>query len=97
MRSASSKTLPCVDGIGCESGRVVGRADDDKPVSTTWAADHQHGRQEERADRPVQELGSRAWRKTLIDVGIYDFPSDAEGVAIPYGVYDVTRGDHETN
>ena len=35
----------------------------------------------------------RAWRKTPLDVGIYDFPSDADGVAIPYGIYDVTRGD----
>lgn len=35
----------------------------------------------------------RAWGKTPIDVGIYDFPSDADGVAIPYGIYDVTRGD----
>ena len=35
----------------------------------------------------------RTWRKAPIDVGIYDFPSDAEGVAIPYGIYDVTRGD----
>jgi hypothetical protein len=35
----------------------------------------------------------RAWRQTPMDVGIYDFPSDADGVAIPYGIYDVTRGD----
>jgi Rhodopirellula transposase DDE domain len=35
----------------------------------------------------------RAWRRTPMDVGIYDFPSDADGVAIPYGIYDVTRGD----
>jgi len=35
----------------------------------------------------------RAWSNTPIDVGIYDFPSDADGVAIPYGIYDVTRGD----
>jgi hypothetical protein len=35
----------------------------------------------------------RAWRKTPIEVGLYDFPSDADGVAIPYGIYDVTRGD----
>lgn len=35
----------------------------------------------------------RTWRKTPIDVGIYDFPSDADGVAIPYGIYDLTRGD----
>jgi hypothetical protein len=35
----------------------------------------------------------RTWRKTPVDVGIYDFPSDADGVAIPYGIYDVTRGD----
>lgn len=33
------------------------------------------------------------WRRTPMDVGIYDFPSDADGVAIPYGIYDVTRGD----
>ena len=24
---------------------------------------------------------------------MYDFPSDADGVAIPHGIYDVTRGD----
>jgi hypothetical protein len=35
----------------------------------------------------------RTWRKTPMDVGIYDFPSDADGVAIPYGIYDLTRGD----
>jgi hypothetical protein len=35
----------------------------------------------------------RTWRKTPIDVNIYDFPSGADGVAIPYGIYDVTRGD----
>lgn len=35
----------------------------------------------------------REWRKAPIDVDMYDFPSDADGVAIPYGIYDVTRGD----
>lgn len=35
----------------------------------------------------------RAWRRAAKDVDMYDFPSDAEGVAIPYGIYDVTRGD----
>lgn len=35
----------------------------------------------------------RDWRKVPVDVDMYDFPSDADGVAIPYGVYDVTRGD----
>jgi hypothetical protein len=35
----------------------------------------------------------RTWRRVPMDVSIYDFPSDAEGVAIPYGIYDVTRGD----
>ena len=35
----------------------------------------------------------RAWRRTPMDVGVYDFPSDADGVAIPYGIYDVIRGD----
>ena len=27
--------------------------------------------------------GGRAWRQEAKDVGIYDFPSDADGVAIP--------------
>ena len=35
----------------------------------------------------------RTWRRTPLDVSMYDFPSDADGVAIPYGIYDVTRGD----
>jgi hypothetical protein len=35
----------------------------------------------------------RSWRKTPVDVNVYDFPSDADGVAIPYGIYDVTRRD----
>jgi hypothetical protein len=35
----------------------------------------------------------RTWRRTPKDVNMYDFPSDAAGVAIPYGIYDVTRGD----
>ena len=33
----------------------------------------------------------RSWRKTRKDVLENDFPSDAEGVAIPYGIYDVAR------
>ena len=37
--------------------------------------------------------GGRAWRKVPKDVDAHDFPSDAKGVAIPYGIYDVTRGD----
>lgn len=37
--------------------------------------------------------GGRAWRKAPKDVDAHDFPSDAEGFAIPYGIYDVTRGD----
>ena len=35
----------------------------------------------------------REWRKVPMDVDMYDFPGDADGVAIPYGIYDVTRGD----
>lgn len=35
----------------------------------------------------------REWRKTPVDVDMYDFPGDADGVAIPYGIYDVSRGD----
>jgi hypothetical protein len=31
----------------------------------------------------------RAWSQEAVAVNTYDFPSDAEGVAIPYGVYDV--------
>lgn len=41
---------------------------------------------------PFKNQGRR-WSKTPIDVNVYDFPSDADGVAIPYGIYDVTRGD----
>jgi len=41
---------------------------------------------------PFKNQG-REWRKAPVDVNMYDFPSDADGVAIPYGVYDVTRGD----
>lgn len=35
----------------------------------------------------------RTWRNSPRDVSMYDFPSDASGVAIPYGIYDVSRGD----
>jgi hypothetical protein len=35
----------------------------------------------------------RAWRRRAKDVNTYDFPTDAQGVAIPYGIYDVVRGD----
>jgi len=35
----------------------------------------------------------RTWRRSAVNVNIYDFPSDADGVAIPYGIYDVTQGD----
>jgi len=31
----------------------------------------------------------REWRKAPVDVDMYDFPSDADGVAIPYGIYDI--------
>jgi hypothetical protein len=33
----------------------------------------------------------RTWRKTALDVLENDYPSAAEGVAIPYGIYDVNR------
>jgi hypothetical protein len=32
-----------------------------------------------------------AWRREPVEVNMYDFPSDAEGKAIPYGIYDVGR------
>lgn len=35
----------------------------------------------------------RVWRQAPRDVNMYDFPSDADGVAIPYGIFDVSRGD----
>lgn len=35
----------------------------------------------------------RVWRRTFRDVNTYDFPSDADGVAIPYGIYDVGHED----
>ncbi len=31
----------------------------------------------------------RAWRRQPRDVNVYDFPSEADGKAIPYGIYDV--------
>jgi hypothetical protein len=39
---------------------------------------------------PFKNTG-RAWRRTPRDVNMYDFPSDAVGIAVPYGVYDVGR------
>ena len=33
----------------------------------------------------------RTWRKKRLDVWGSDYPSQAEGIAIPYGIYDVTR------
>ena len=35
----------------------------------------------------------QTWRRTRLDVLESDYPSDAEGVAIPYGIYDVTRNE----
>lgn len=33
------------------------------------------------------------WRQTPRDVLEYDYPSDADGVAIPFGIYDVARNE----
>lgn len=33
----------------------------------------------------------RTWRQTWLDVWESDYPSQAEGIAIPYGIYDVTQ------
>ena len=35
--------------------------------------------------------GGRTWRRKATEVKDHDFPSDAEGVALPYGIYDVRR------
>lgn len=35
----------------------------------------------------------RTWRRAPVDVDMYTFASHATGVAIPYGIYDVTRKD----
>lgn len=35
----------------------------------------------------------RTWRQVQLDVLESDYPSQAEGVAIPYGIYDVTRNE----
>ena len=35
----------------------------------------------------------KTWRLEAQDVNVYDFPSQADGVAIPYGIYDVGRED----
>lgn len=41
---------------------------------------------------PFKNAG-RAWVSAPQDVSTYDFPTDAKGVAIPYGIYDVGTGD----
>jgi hypothetical protein len=33
----------------------------------------------------------RTWRRTAREVNAHDFPSDAQGIALPYGIYDVRR------
>jgi len=33
----------------------------------------------------------RTWRRKALQVNDHDFPSDANGVALPYGIYDVRR------
>jgi hypothetical protein len=33
----------------------------------------------------------RTWRQKPLDVLEYDYPNDADGIAIPYGIYDVGR------
>lgn len=35
--------------------------------------------------------GGRTWRRKAREVNDHDFPSDAQGVALPYGVYDLRR------
>jgi hypothetical protein len=35
--------------------------------------------------------GGRTWRRKSREVKDHDFPSDAQGVALPYGIYDVRR------
>jgi len=35
--------------------------------------------------------GGRTWRRKSKEVNDHDFPTDAKGVALPYGVYDVRR------
>lgn len=35
--------------------------------------------------------GGRTWRRKAREVMDHDFPSDAQGVALPYGIYDVRR------
>lgn len=35
--------------------------------------------------------GGRTWRRKAREVKDHDFPSDAQGVALPYGIYDVRR------
>lgn len=35
--------------------------------------------------------GGRAWTREPVDVNTYDFPSEAKGIAIPYGIYDVVK------
>jgi hypothetical protein len=39
---------------------------------------------------PFKNVG-RTWRGKAREVNAHDFPSDADGVALPYGIYDVGR------
>lgn len=41
---------------------------------------------------PFKNAG-REWRRTPRDVSISDYPSDASGIAIPYGIYDLAQQD----
>lgn len=41
---------------------------------------------------PFHQAG-RKWSKEPINVLDHDFPSDASGVAIPYGIYDISRNE----
>lgn len=45
---------------------------------------------------PFRQPG-RTWRREPTDVSMYDFRGDAVGVAIPYGVYDLGRGEGFVN
>ena len=51
------------------------------------------GHEEKRARRSLQKWGPQTWRPKgrPYEVQVHDFPSQAEGKAIPYGTYDINE------
>ena len=84
--------------------RLTKHADSDRDRQMKYVA--RYRRVYQRAGFPVISVDAKqrelignfknpgqAWRKTPVMVSESDYPSEAEGVAIPYGIYDLTRNE----